>query len=84
MQTQWFSHLPKDKHEEVKKIVLGSTKVLDILHNIVYNMSIVESKPSTKDYDSPSWAYLQAHKNGRIEALREIAKLLEVSDQEQK
>lgn len=83
MQTRWFSNLPKAKQEEFKKSVLASANILDKAAEIVYNMIIVESKPSQQDYDSPSWAFKQAHSNGRLEALREIHALLKVSDQEQ-
>lgn len=82
MQHQWFSNLPKADQEDRKKFVLSNAKVLDILSQIVYNMSIVESKPSNKDYDSPNWAYKQAHQNGKVEALNEVLRLLKVSDQE--
>jgi hypothetical protein len=51
--------------------------VLDRLKEIVYN-TIKESEIKTNDYSSPSWAYLQAHQNGRREALEEIIKLITV------
>lgn len=84
MQHQWFSDLPKDKQEEFKKSVLGSSFVLDKLHKIVYNMSITESKVTIGDYDSPSWAFKQADRNGYLRALSEILALVTVSDRETK
>lgn len=64
-------------------MVRESEKVLDRAASIVYNMSIVESRTKSTDYDSPSWSHKQAHLNGRLEALREIASLLKVSDKDQ-
>jgi hypothetical protein len=76
MQIQWFSHLKtKSEQEEFKKIVLGSQKVLDRAKEVCYNM-IKSGERSVLDYDSPSWAYRQAHDNGRQEAFKEIIKFL--------
>jgi len=81
MHHQWFSNLPnKADQEEFKKLVLGSQKILDRAAEIVYNMSIMESRPSSQDYESPSWAFKQAHLNGRIEALNEIYSLLKLKE----
>lgn len=83
MQHQWFSHLPQDKREEFKQLVLNSSTVLDRLKDIVYNMSKNGEESKTEDYDSPSWAYRQADKNGQLRAYRDILKLLDIrSDQD--
>ena len=83
IQSLWLSHLKDSKErEEYKNKLLASRFLLDKLHEIVYNIVKMETRPSTKDYDSPSWAYLQAHQNGRLEAFEEILKLLSISDQE--
>jgi hypothetical protein len=82
MQHQWFSNLPKQDQQERKNLVLNSEKILDILHQMVYNMSIVESRTSSSDYDSPNWAYRQAHQNGKLEAYTEVLNLLTVSDKD--
>ncbi len=76
MQHLWYSNLPKSEQEEFKKLVLGSRKVLDRLHEICYNTiqnGVVSSKT---DYDSPSWAYLQADQNGYLRAYKEILQLV--------
>lgn len=78
MQHQWFSNLPKDKQDEFKKLVLGSQKVLDRAREICYNKIMELESPPTGDYDSPSWAYKQADRNGYIRALKEIEKLLTI------
>lgn len=83
MLAKWYSHL-KDKaeQEKFKQMVLGSAKVLDRAHEILYNMVLESGKVSNDDYDSPSWAYKQADRNGYIRGLRDAMKLLEVSDQD--
>lgn len=84
MQHQWFSNLPKGEQGEFKKSVLGCTKVLDRLTEIVYTMSIDGEKVLVSDYDSPSWAFKQADRNGYLRALKEITSLLNVSDRDTK
>ena len=84
MQHQWFSSLPKAEQEEFKKLVLGSQKVLDKLSEICYNTIKNGESPSTSDYDSPSWAFKQADRNGYMRAYREIISLLNISDKDRK
>ena len=72
----WTSHLKtKEEKERFKKQVLSSSEVLERLSDIIseYSESCVMEKP---DYDSPSWAYKQAHYNGYINALEDIFKIL--------
>jgi len=84
IQSLWVSHLKDSKErEDFTNKLLGSRFLLDKLSEIVYNIVKMESRPSTKDYDSPSWAYLQAHQNGRLEAFEEILKLISISDKEE-
>jgi len=84
IQSLWVSHLKDSKErEDFTNKLLGSRFLLDKLSEIVYNIVKMESRPSTKDYDSPSWAYLQAHRNGRLEAFEEILKLISISDKEE-
>ena len=81
VQTKWFSHLPKDKQEDFKKMVLGSTKVLDRLLEICYN--VTQNRELTlADYDSPSWAFKAADRQGYLRAYREISEMLNFSDHE--
>lgn len=80
MHSQWFSHLPKNQQDEFKKQVIGSQKILDRAAEIVYNKSIVETRPSVEDYDSPSWAFKQADRNGYLRALNEIYNLLKLKE----
>lgn len=77
MHLKWTEHLkdPKDR-ENFKQMVLGSNKVLDRLREICYNSVNSDDKIKETDYDSPSWSHKQAHKNGKIEAYREIIALL--------
>lgn len=83
MRTEWFSHLPNQaEKEQFKKTVLASKIVLDRLQEICYNKIKNGEKTSETDYDSPSWAYLQADRNGFLRAYREILTLLNVSDKE--
>lgn len=75
MQTQWFSNLPKDKQEEFKKLVFSSQKVLDRAKEICYNTIQNGVLPSETDYDSASWAYKQADRNGYLRAYNELLQL---------
>lgn len=82
MLPQWYSNLPKAEQEKFKELVRGSKKVLDRLREICYNTKDGVLATSKTDYDSPSWAYKQADRNGYIRAYEEIAKLCDISDKD--
>lgn len=78
MKSQWLGTLKGDERENFKLSILSSKIVLDKLHEIVYNMYKDRSREQISDYDSPSWAYKQAHTNGYLEALSKILELTEI------
>jgi len=72
----WISHL-RDEEEQTKfkQALLSRQDIWDRMKAIIEDR--VEAKDMTyDDYDSPSWAYKQAHANGYLEALREIYDIL--------
>jgi hypothetical protein len=81
MKTIWFMDLPKDEQEGFKKEVKSAKNVLDKLEQIVN--SKIKEIVIANDYDSPSWAYKQADRNGYNRALTEIINILHL-DQEVK
>jgi len=81
MKTIWFMDLPKDEQEGFKREVKSAKNVLDKLEQIVQNR--IKEIVITNDYDSPSWAYKQADRNGYNRALTEIINILHL-DQEVK
>lgn len=74
MKTIWFMDLPKDEQEGFKKEVKSAKNVLDKLEQIV--KSRLKEIVVIEDYDSPSWAYKQADRNGYNRALTEIINIL--------
>lgn len=79
----WASHI---QEQEAKKaflestmLVLGSTTI-DRLRDII-NEGILETyEDKPHDYDNPSWAYKQAHSNGKRQALVRLLELLEIKE----
>ncbi len=72
----WTSHLRgKEERERFKRQLLSNPDVFERLAEILeeYADACVMEKP---DYDSPSWAYKQAHYNGYIEAISDIFEIL--------
>ena len=81
MKTIWFMDLPKDEQDGFKREVKSAKNVLEKLEQIVQNR--IKQIVITDDYDSPSWAYKQADRNGYNRALTEIINILHL-DQEVK
>ena len=76
--TAWYAHEPSEA-ENIKKIVLGSKNLLDIVSKLCYNRLNDLNKITSSDYDSPSWAYKQSHINGQKEELERLIKLITIN-----
>ncbi len=75
---EWSQHLsdPK-KRKEFEETVKGGTAVLRRFRDMIRRRINELNEPRKVDYDSPSWAYLQADQNGRKAILIELHQLLE-------
>lgn len=80
MNSDWYKSA-KDK-EERKQLVKTSRLILDVLKEIVETRldDLQRSRRDMKNYESPSWAMLQADYNARE---RELEYLLTLLDQEE-
>ena len=84
MYTMWTKHLEDlEEKEKFEKYVLGSKRLLNRLKDILQEqedaLSLGEMSP--KNYDSPSWAYKQAHSNGYRQCLNVLKKLVDLDQQ---
>lgn len=81
MLLEWTKHLDNDPEakQEFIELLRHSRKVLDRLQEIcrsnVEGLDRVES--SVKDFDSNSWPYKQAYRNGVRATLRQFIQLLD-------
>lgn len=75
MKTEWFKGLSPEETESIKKLVSSNKIMLDKLSEICYNRSQALKSVRAKDYDTPSWAYKQAHINGQIQELDDLVSL---------
>lgn len=63
--------------EKRKAMVFANTTLLSVLDEILREMveSVNKEEVSDDQYESPSWAYKQAHRNGQKNVLKELSKL---------
>jgi hypothetical protein len=79
MISAWTKHISNDEDKErFKSAVLGSKLVLQRLQALMDEMKTdtENQELSTKLYDSPSWAFIQADANGYKRCLKQISKLI--------
>lgn len=74
----WTKHLQGDRKAELTEVVLNSTVVLGRLKQIIreFEAEVAGQEVSIKDYDTPSWAAKQAHRNGMKQAYKKLAGLV--------
>lgn len=80
MKTIWTAHLKtEDERKEFQRLLQNSTISLGRLYDIVYHkMTEVYAKEEREEaYQTPNWAYLQAHQNGRLQAFGEVLRMLD-------
>lgn len=85
MITNWFNHLKDpDEKERFKKYLQGSKSILERQTQILDEMeNELDQLETDKDqYNSPSWAALQADRNGYRRALRAVKKLNNLDQKE--
>lgn len=82
--SDWVKHLNQDpeKRENFEKTVRNSFLVLSHLKTIIDEKieQVASSEIKESNYSEPSWAYLQAHRNGKREGLHKIRELLNFLD----
>lgn len=76
MKTIWFMDLSQDQREVFKRQLSSSKDVLEKLKEIIENKR--KETILSEDYESPSWAYKQADRNGYNRALTEILNILNI------
>lgn len=81
----WTSHL-KDPEaaKNFRKHIYNSKGVLERLSQIVDNYveELDQLEADTNQYDSPSWAALQADRNGYRRAMRRFKKIITLDQKE--
>lgn len=70
----------EEDRQKVYAEVVNNHFLLDKLRKICYTISIELEEVSFRDYDCPSWSHKQAHRNGQLEIIRRLEKILEVKD----
>lgn len=87
MRSDWFKGCKDDAaKDERRELVKTATPTLNVLRNILQDK--LEEAQATQVgeglYSSPSWPYVQADKNAQIRVYKDLIKLVEVSDKEEK
>ncbi len=81
--SDWIRNLPESERAEFEKALRNNGFILNRLIDILYERlgSVDRAEINREQYESPSWAYWQAHQNGRREGLTEVLSLLSFLDQ---
>lgn len=86
MLPQWTNNLKDpDEKKRFRRYVYNSKGVLDRLGEIMDSeeAALTRKELDEGSYDSPSWAALQAHRNGKRQALRWIKQLITLDQKEE-
>ena len=79
MISAWTKHITdEDEKKRFQNEVQGSKRVLQRLQALMDEMKTDSENQelSTKLYDSPSWAYIQADANGYKRCLKQLSRLI--------
>lgn len=85
MYVDWTKHLQsKQEKEDFERSVLGSRRVLERLKALIEERetALDRSELDPKSFENPSWAYLQAFKNGSRSAYNTIKRLIDLDQQQ--
>ena len=77
MQSRWFKGITNaEEKEKRRQEVLGYRNAFDALKEIL----VEDFEEGTPDYNSPSWAYEQADRNGANRMLKRVLTLIEIKE----
>jgi hypothetical protein len=85
LSTEWTKHCKDTKEKDkVVQLLRNSTISLGLLRTLLKRrmQALIVSERKTEAYDSPNWAYMQAHTNGMLAAYNNIDQLLSFMDKE--
>lgn len=75
--SDWVSHLgTPTEQDDFKKRLIAASDVFDVLRNIVQTRYNQLASSKSSDYSAPNWELARAHKDGQIEELENIWKLI--------
>jgi len=77
LNTRWTKGLQGEKKENLEKLVRNSHIVLSRLKTILEEDLDALQKVGEVDYEKPSWAFHQAHTNGKQDYARQMLRLFE-------
>lgn len=76
MAVEWYFGCANETDRERRRdVVLSSYSILKVLKEYLENKKETLSMRE-EDYDVAAWAFLQAHRNGRVEELDRLIKLI--------
>lgn len=85
MKSAWHKHIEDPEQKaRFKSSVEGSKTVLNRLTALLDEMEadLTSSELASKNYDTPNWAYKQAHVNGQKAQIRTIKFLINLDQEE--
>lgn len=84
LDSRWFKGILPEKKAEYEAILRASTTLIDRLKEMLTDRikEVHQAQLSMDDYSTPSWAFKQAHRNGREQELRAILTLISFDPKE--
>ena len=70
--SRWSSNLKGSDKKDFESVVQNSSMLLDRLTEILEQRVTELNTTSKADYESASWAFKQADRNGQVRAFKEI------------
>lgn len=80
----WFTDCGEnqEKIEERRKKLLQFSEICGIIRDVIGRKLEALDSVTEKDYETPSWAYKQAHCNGKKQAYQDILDLLDYPEED--
>lgn len=75
---EWTKGVPAEKRKDVELIIRHSTIMAERLLALCdeWEADLDRAEAKVSDYDTPSWGYKQAHRNGDRSRIRKLRDLL--------
>lgn len=71
----------EEEKQKIRDLVVNSEPILKLIKDILEERRTANMQEFTeKNYENASWAHLQAHRNGRLEEIAYLIKLMTIKE----
>lgn len=80
--SEWFAGVSPEEKKDLEAFLRNNTRTFELLRALIEKRYAAATTPLSSQYTDIGWPFLAAHRNGRIEELEYIYKLITPTEEQ--